>query len=156
MGNCTLEVESDPAGASVFVNGKENGFTTTTVSAPCNHKLQLKIQMDGYETVTEPVYTKDRMPRIYKTLKAIPMGRVEFYVDRNAEVYIDGQFAGEARPNEKFEEALSANKKHSVRFVNKVYKVDISKRSYHPARYGGASDIPLIEPLPSRQEDNLH
>lgn len=147
VGNCTLEVESDPAGASVLINGKTAGFTTTTVSAPCNRKVQLTIQMDGYEQVTEPVYMKDRMPHVYRTLKVIPTGRVEFYVDRNATVYIDGQVAGEARPNQKFERIVGANKKHIVRFVNEVYKVDIVKEIELQPDTVERYEIPLIEPL---------
>jgi len=60
----TLVVDSVPAGAHVFVNGKDRG--TTPVSIPYTHegRFEIRLEKEGYESRAEEIETRSRIDAI--------------------------------------------------------------------------------------------
>ena len=55
----SLSVNSNPSGATVLIDGKERGTTPVEVSNLSLGKHQLKVQMQGYEDLTQNVTVKE-------------------------------------------------------------------------------------------------
>ena len=55
----SLSVNSNPSGATVLIDGKERGTTPVEVSNLTLGKHQLKVQMQGYEDLTQTVTVKE-------------------------------------------------------------------------------------------------
>lgn len=96
IGFGTLHLESDPAGAKVFVDGNAAGTTREALSVEHlregNHKVTFV--MEGYEPyeVDIAVLHKDVTPH-NAVLKPLP-GSIELTVPRNAAVWVDGERRG--------------------------------------------------------------
>ncbi|MEK7468516.1 MAG: bifunctional serine/threonine-protein kinase/formylglycine-generating enzyme family protein [Planctomycetota bacterium] len=96
IGFGTLYLESDPAGALVFVDGKAAGSTKAALSvehqSEGNHKVTFV--MEGYEAYEAelPVLTKD-VTTHNAVLKPMP-GQIDLVAPKNAAVWIDGERRG--------------------------------------------------------------
>lgn len=110
-----------------MVNSKDVGVSGTSASVPCNHSSTIQIKLNGYESISENVFIKQNSERMFRTLKKMPMGQLELTVNRNAKLYINDQFIGEASPNQVFAIPLRANQKHRIRFKNEIYGIDTVK-----------------------------
>ena len=65
-----LAIRSTPLGASVFVDGKPYGKTPTRVAVYGGaHKVRFQLQ--GYKTVTESVWAKDRKENVHARLEKV-------------------------------------------------------------------------------------
>jgi serine/threonine protein kinase len=59
----TLLIESDPVGASVYVNGKPEGSTPAVIrNLPFNEELTIRLEKEGYEVLVTPVLLTDQKP----------------------------------------------------------------------------------------------
>jgi hypothetical protein len=147
--NCALEVDSDPAGATVSVDGLQKGITSAIISSPCNRAINLTIRLEGYETVSENVMVKERMSKHYATLKRVPTGALELVLNRNAKVYIDGKFVREVKSQEKLDIApLRARQHYSLRFVNEIFGIDVTRDFFIQDNEVLRKNIQLEEPAP--------
>ncbi len=127
VGDCNLEVTTDPLGAKVTVDGVARGNSAIAVPGACGAAVKLVIAMDNYETVAQEVNLKDKVTKVYKTLKRVPMGTLELRLSTNAKIFIDGELAGDISANQVFEKSLTASKTHKVRFVNEIFRMDFTR-----------------------------
>jgi serine/threonine protein kinase len=122
---CTLEIGSDPPGATVLVNDQEHGITPATVSVECQVALNLTLKKEGYEIISENRQLKLNSENVYKVLKKIPEGKLDLTLSQNAEVTIpDVKFSRSVRAGEKISVALRAKRRVRVFFKNKVLGID--------------------------------
>jgi len=84
QGGCvkrSLLVKSDPPGAAVFINDREVGKTPVTVPFYHYGHRDIRLEMDGYETLTEDVRIKAPSYQIWP---------IDFYYDvLSPKVYYD-------------------------------------------------------------------
>jgi serine/threonine protein kinase len=133
VGECSIKVESDPPGADVYLDNESRGITPATLTGYCNRALVLSLRLSGYEVLTESLVLRNPYNEYYRNLKRIPVGTLELMVDRNADVYINGQKIGTADANKMFERTLRANETYTVRLINSTFglqtqfKIDITE-----------------------------
>jgi serine/threonine protein kinase len=96
-----VRVKTKPAGATIFLDGKEVGTSPATlpdVSYEREHRLEARL--DGYVTATKVLAT-DRPAVHIETLKLAKAGRVGkviIYTNPTADVYIGGKRLGRSGP----------------------------------------------------------
>jgi serine/threonine-protein kinase len=96
-----LEVKSTPDGASLFLDGRlAFGETPTYVDITDDDFHELRVQKNGYQTVTKPITPDDKMSQLQIALKPETQARGTLMVDANsaAEVWIDGLNTGYTTP----------------------------------------------------------
>jgi archaellum component FlaG (FlaF/FlaG flagellin family) len=120
-GDCTLRVDTDPQGAKILVDGKERGISSTQLALSCNQSINLTLQLEGYESVSENLSMNKETEKVVKSLRRIPTGTVEFTFNRNVQVMVDGAIVGQATANEKFEISVRAGKEHLFVFENQIF-----------------------------------
>ena len=126
-GDCSLQIDTDPRGAIVYVNGEKRNTTSTIVSDSCNSSIDLVLKRDGYEVISERIHLVKKQAKLYKTLKRIPMGELRLTLTRNADVYVDGKAIYEAEANKTFRLPLRAGQKYTLRFVNEILGIDVTR-----------------------------
>jgi hypothetical protein len=126
-GDCLLEVTTDPPGATIYVNDREVGISTTTVPGACNSSVKVTIKLEGFETVSRNADYRSSIARLYETLKRQPLGQLEIIASQDAQVYVDGRLWGDARANQTIQISVRANVPHKIRFVNQVYGIDTNR-----------------------------
>ena len=130
-GNCVLEVTTDPPGATLLINQEKRGVTGTTTYVRCGEPVDISLRLDGYEIISENRVFEDRgesASKIYRTLKRIPTGELELILNRNADIYINGQLARQANANTPVVIRLRGNREYTVRFVNEVLGIDVTRK----------------------------
>jgi hypothetical protein len=127
---CPLKIETDPPGARVWMNGKEKGVSSTSVSGGCGDTVTLGLQLDGYETISEKVTLQENAGVVSRTLTKIPLGTLEVTPSRNVQIYIDGKLYQDAPANRKVEMVLRANQKHTVRYINQIQSIDTTREYF--------------------------
>jgi len=88
----TLLCSSEPAGATVFVDGIEHGATPVTVHVPSSRGVALKFSLNGYEDVTLPdirMSAGEQQERHVK-MQGLPARLTVVTEPENAKVYLDG------------------------------------------------------------------
>ncbi len=98
-----LYVESNPGGASIFLNGKNTGFVTPDTVPYLNQgnyylTLKLKLYKDSSETIT---LQKDKTTSLYFDYISNPSMRGELYVDSNplgAKIFINDSSSEKVTP----------------------------------------------------------
>lgn len=85
---CSIRIESEPAGATVMLYGHQRGVTPATLRTVCNQSVHLELKRNGYEPKSENVVVRNRENRIILSLKRIPeslgdIGPSQGAVDRN-------------------------------------------------------------------------
>ncbi|HSA59528.1 MAG TPA: serine/threonine-protein kinase [bacterium] len=76
----SMEIESDPAGAKVLVNGNDTGLVTPAKLAKLTlgEEYQIKIEKENYKEVSRAVAVTSEEPiKIRETLAALPKGVIE-------------------------------------------------------------------------------
>ncbi len=125
---CSIAIDSDPRGVGIKVNGQAKGETPVTLLLGCNRDFNVSFQRDGFEPVTENVLMNNSNKKLYKTLKAIPIGNLELTVNPGVSITIDGgttsQYVG---AGEAVSFPLRANTKHRVHFKNEVLGIDATR-----------------------------
>jgi serine/threonine protein kinase len=123
--DCSLDLNSDPAGAQIIIGKDPKGLTPNTVAVPCNQALNVTLKLDNYEVVSENLVMHDRVVKLYKTLKKIPMGTLELTLNQNAQISVDGDAFGQTVPaNKPFPLSVRADRRVKVHFRNEVFGVD--------------------------------
>lgn len=114
-----LEIQSDPAGAKVLVNGKEVGETPLVWSVkPGRHLIEFhKEGYGGHEEWVEVIGADRRA--VFAYLRRL-LGRLLIYTDPSgADIYIDGQSVGKSP----YDEKGLPPKTYKVRVVKEGYEV---------------------------------
>lgn len=124
VGDCTLNVRSNPPGAEVFEGSHSRGFTPIILSGPCNRSVNIVLRKEGYEYLSENVVIGPKVAEWSRTLRSIPMGRLALNLGFNAEVYLNGEKARDARSRVPLEIPLRAKRSYELRLVNKLLNVD--------------------------------
>jgi hypothetical protein len=66
--DCLARVESVPAGARVSVNGLAIGLTPTEIEAACDETVDLEVDREGYERISQPIRVKTKTAKLVLTL----------------------------------------------------------------------------------------
>jgi serine/threonine protein kinase len=96
-----IDVRSVPDGASVYLDGRlVLGETPTSVEVTDDDFHELRIEKNGYETLTKPITPDDKAPSLQLALQPEKQPRGTLMVDANsaAEVWIDGVNPGYTTP----------------------------------------------------------
>jgi hypothetical protein len=96
-----IEIRSVPDGASVYLDGRlVLGETPTTVEVTDDDFHELRVEKNGYETLTKALTPDDKAPGLTLTLTPEKQPRGTLMVDANsaAEVWIDGINTGYTTP----------------------------------------------------------
>ena len=97
----SVEVQSIPAGAVVFVDGHlSHGRTPLTVTFNQDDFHELRVEMDGFETETRALKPEDHEPTLLLHLEPAKQDRGTLWVEGplTTEVWIDGSATGTAAP----------------------------------------------------------
>lgn len=93
----TLVVQSTPPGATVFVDGRNEGVTPLSIDRVAQGSRDVSLQFPGYRPYRRNVSIQAAdTSRVDVELLPIPGGLRVVTVPRNARVYINGEFEGEA------------------------------------------------------------
>jgi serine/threonine protein kinase len=125
VGDCTLEVRSQPSGALVRENKEDRGLTPTVLSGPCNRSVNIELTKDGYEYLSENVLIGPKATEWARALKPIPTGHLVISLGFNASVFVNGDHLRDARARVPLDLPLRAHRTHSVRLVNPTLKLDV-------------------------------
>ena len=90
-----VSIESTPAGASVFLNGRLCGSTPLSVEGFKNGTYSLRLEKTGYQAFTRDVTLAPNAPAIASTLQPWPTGKILVEVNPpGCEVLLNGQSVG--------------------------------------------------------------
>ena len=119
-------LKTDPPGASVYIENTLIGVSPLRQS-DLNGTYSIRIQKEGYKTVTESITIKSDVDRTFNLQKLkLELVKIRLKASPYAEVYIDGKLIGEIPPikTPEVEEG-----KHKIEFVstplNKKYTVEL-------------------------------
>lgn len=126
VGDCALDVSTEPNGAKVFIDGKEVGTSPTILTVNCNRALDMKFQISGFQTYEQNIVPQ-KDTKIYRQLTKIPLGTLELMVSHNATVKVDNSFFKEVKANEVFMVPLRANRSHVITFENKLFGLKLER-----------------------------
>jgi hypothetical protein len=149
-----LEIRSEPAGAKVWVNGKEMGFTPLAVSAQTGQYL-VRVFKGGYEVYEEWVQIEGGgRKNVRVSLKRL-LGDLAVQADPpGAVIFLDGKSVGTGR----YEGKGLAPKIYRVRVVKEGHEdwerdilVEEGKKVEVIARLG-KKEIPVASPPPKPRE----
>ena len=90
----SLEIASEPKGASVRIDGKDSGLTPGVYRRPVS-KLRLEISREGYRTYTEDIVLVQPTTRKEVVLETIGRSVLFSSVPTGAQVIVDGQDSGQ-------------------------------------------------------------
>ncbi|HEX8950276.1 MAG TPA: serine/threonine-protein kinase, partial [Polyangia bacterium] len=97
----SLEVQTNPSGAQVFVDGHlAFGRTPLSVTLTADDFHELRVELSGYETATHAIKPEDHEPSLNVTLEAERQDRGTVWVDgpATAQVFLDGAPTGSFSP----------------------------------------------------------
>lgn len=124
---CLLTVNTDPSGATVLRDNVSIGTAPTRIPVRCTESITLVFKMQGFETEQATILVDKKEKAFHKSLRKVPMGAVEFSLDEDARVFVDGEDAGEALANKPFTVPVRAGIMHKLRFMNTALKFDVSR-----------------------------
>jgi len=91
-----LTITSEPAGASVDVNGARRGVTPCTVERVAAGDSEVLVILEGYESYRGRVATRaGETLEVRAVLKAIPATLEVLSLPKSARIYLNDQFSGE-------------------------------------------------------------
>lgn len=126
VGECLLEVDTDPRGADVLVGDQNVGFTPNTVTRPCGHSVNITLRLEGYETESQNIVFRNATGSLYTQLKKVPLGKLEVSANQNAEIFVNNESAGSVGQGQRVEITLRAGRKYRVKLVNRIYGAEVS------------------------------
>lgn len=96
----TLVIHSNPTGATVFVDGRNEGITPLSLNRIGEGEREVSLQFPGYENYRRSILVApSATARVDATLTPLPGGLSVVSMPTGARVYIDGDFIGEAPVN---------------------------------------------------------
>ena len=95
--SATLKVSSEPAGASVLLNGAPRGTTPCSIDRIPSGTVDLEIALKGFAPYrTQIVLKAGDVVDVPAPLKAVPAGLSVHSIPEKARIYVNNQFRGEA------------------------------------------------------------
>ena len=125
VGDCTVEIRSQPAGAEVHEGAVSRGLTPLVLSGPCNRSVNIVLRKEGFEYLSENVVIGPKVTEWSRALKPIPTGSLVLNLGFNAAVFINGDHVQDARARTPLVLGLRAKRTHKIRLVNPALKLDI-------------------------------
>lgn len=96
----TLMVHSVPSGATVIVDGRNEGTTPLSLDRVGQGERDISLQLAGYESYRGRVLVSpSTVASVEATLNPLPGGLSVVSIPNGGRVYIDGEFQGEAPVN---------------------------------------------------------
>lgn len=95
--SATLALNSEPAGATVLLNGVNRGETPCTIERVPSGETDIEITLDGFKPYTDTVkLSAGENQTVTATLRAIPSNLKIVSIPTGARIYVDNQFQGKA------------------------------------------------------------
>lgn len=96
----TLVIHSNPSGATVFVDGRNEGVTPLSINQIGRGQRDISLQLPGYEPYrTTAMVSPANTARVEASLNPLPGGLGIVSIPNGGRVYVDGEFKGEAPVN---------------------------------------------------------
>ncbi len=135
----SIQADSTPPGAKVFVNGNDTGLVTPTTIAKLNvgEEYQVKLQKENYRDVskTVAVTSPEEAVKIQETLSPLPKGSIDIDSSpRGAKIAVNGNDTGLVTPMRV--ENLE---------IQKSYQVKLSYPNYY--EWNGNVDVKDFDPV---------
>lgn len=93
----TLKITSEPAGATVRLNGNERGQTPCEMTDILPGESSIEVVMDGYQPYVERVTLAARdVKEVHARLTSVPTSLSIESIPEGARIYVDNQFRGPA------------------------------------------------------------
>lgn len=93
----TLVVHSQPSGATVYVDGRNEGITPQSLERIERGERTVSLEMDGYRSYARKVLiSPDEVARVDATLDPLPGGLTVVTMPDKARVYVNGEPRGES------------------------------------------------------------
>jgi hypothetical protein len=93
----SLSIDSDPAGASVYINGEKKGATPLDISALQAAEYTIKLELNEYETLEKKVLVKAD-ENLHMALSLVEKPKFGDFIltsePEGAEILLNGQFKG--------------------------------------------------------------
>jgi serine/threonine protein kinase len=124
---CGITIASDPPGATIFINKTQYGVSPTVVAVKCKESINVTMKREGYESLSANIFVDKKDQNFMKSLHPIPMGELEFILDVNARVIVDGSEVGMATANTAFNLRTRTDVKHKITFSNEVLGLENSQ-----------------------------
>jgi len=147
---CSLSIASDPPGATILVNKTVFGVAPRAISVKCKDSVNITLKREGYETLSANVLVDKKAQSFMKSLRRIPTGELEFVLDVNAKVIVDGEEVGLAIANKPFNFPVRTDIKHKVKFVNDVLGLEYAQEYTGQDGMKMTFPIKMSEPAPRR------
>jgi hypothetical protein len=95
--SATLKISSEPAGASVLLNGATRGTTPCTIDRIPSGTVDIEISLKGFASHRSQIVLKaGDVVDVPAPLKAVPAALTVHSIPSQARVYVNNQFQGEA------------------------------------------------------------
>lgn len=95
--SATIKVTSEPAGASVLLNGATRGTSPCTIDRIPSGTVEIEVNLKGYAAHRSQIVLKaGDVVDVPAILKAIPAALTVHSIPDQARIYINNQFRGEA------------------------------------------------------------
>lgn len=92
-----LEINSEPSGATVLINGISRGSTPLSLEKVPTGTVKLELKMDGYQAYNREIrLTAGQSEVITGTLIGLPASLEIFSLPEKARIYVNNQFKGTA------------------------------------------------------------
>jgi|GEM_PF-1551870 len=96
----TLQVTSDPYGATVYLDGNPVGKTPLTLSDLESGERTLTISKEGYESISQPVRLSSALPKTINSDLILQTGSISITTDPSgAMIFLDGTKLGQYQGN---------------------------------------------------------
>jgi len=96
----TLVVQSNPSGATLFVDGRNEGITPKSIDRIEQGEREITLELPGFRPYRRKVLiTPKEVARVDATLTALPGGLSIATLPTGARVYINGELQGESPVN---------------------------------------------------------
>ncbi len=96
----SLQIFSDPPGAKVFVDGRDEGVTPLSIPRVQEGERDVRLQMAGFEAYANRITViPSEAARIDATLSPLPGGLSVVSVPDGARIYVNGEYRGDSPLN---------------------------------------------------------
>jgi len=117
----TIFVQSEPAGAEIWLNGKWEGNTPKKIIKLTSGNYQLKLAMDGYQSIIKTLNIKgDSNPSFNEKLAPLTGGLIIETDPNSALVYLDGEEIKQSTPLQLTDVAIG------------IHQLEIRKKGFDP------------------------
>ncbi len=91
----SIRIESKPSMAKIYLDGKEVGITTETITGLEPGKYTVEVRMDGYEVWSKNVEVEGGIKKVITAVLQMKTGSISVKSEpANARIFLDGKEVG--------------------------------------------------------------